>query len=178
MNESPLSEISPHPRHTNSSPFPSSSQPPLNTHSLLCHVRSFTLKFSSLLLSFCGLAWLSKLICIICSCLYASSNARLQTLKRRDRKTFFPCFVQRQWFDSRGIKLESHGREEKGMAGISKWSRFTYLAHFSFSPLDVLKSTSLRDRQSFSFQHLRKLNRKKQVPITHLPLFCEAGQLQ
>lgn len=38
--------------------------------------------------------------------------------------------MERQWCNSCGTEVENHKKGENGIAGILKWSRFTYHANF------------------------------------------------
>lgn len=166
MKESPLSEISPRPRH--------STQPHFLPFLALTprHLVFFSNIQHSQLYSLCQLIVKWVLMdsdgCIMnmhaieiqsCCCLealYASLNVLLHILKHRDQGTliflFFliSCFMERQWCNSCGTEVETQRKREKRRAGILKWSRFTYHANFMLT-IKHLQQHALKGQTVTSF---------------------------
>lgn len=132
----------------NSAPFPSFPRPHSQTLGrffvfFLSNIRSFTHSASSLSIGPDRLRGLyNEYACYRNSvmllfgsfvCQFKRSASQSQARGPRDVDIFFflvSCFMKRQWCNSCGTEVETQRKGEKGIAGILKWSRFTYHANF------------------------------------------------
>lgn len=92
--------------------------------------------------------------CCCLEALYASSNVRLHNFKRGDRGTC-PMLYEKTMVQFMRNRSGNSAKGEKGIAGILKWSRFTYHANFILTIKHLRKHALKKADSRFFFKDFK-----------------------